>query len=111
MPTLREVYEQNRAWADAHTDREIAEHIAAKPAEQIDIAIRNLASAYRPTGGFHHKEGKYPHQSVAVDPVGELLDQQVEVGYGRRPALTPAEIEPVVAWIRANPTPMPAKKD
>lgn len=106
MPTLREIITANREWAFAHSDREIAEHIAAKPTEQVDSAIRNLASAFRPTGGLHHKEGKYTHQSIAVDPVGELLDQQVEVEYGHRAALTPEEIEPVVAWLRANLLPL-----
>lgn len=104
MPTVREIITANRQWVESHRDREIAAHLAAKPLPQLDGAIRDVAWAFRPGKVDFHLE--HPTQLIAANPVGELLEAVYQAEQGRRGPLSIAEIEPVVAWLRANALPV-----
>lgn len=93
----------DRQWYDAKSDNEIAHHIAGQSLREADTAIRDLNRAFRAAAGLNYALD--PVNMVAINPVGELLDKSYKAASGARPPLTAAEIEPVVAWIRANSSP------
>ena len=90
----------DRQQYEAKSDREIAQTIAAQSPRAADEAIRMLNQSYRAGAGLNFALD--PVNMVPINPVGELLNLSYRAASGSRPPLTADEIEPVVAWIRAN---------
>ena len=92
----------DRQWYELKRDDEIAQRIAALSPKAADAAIRALNQHYRGAAGLNF--GLDPVNMVPTNPVGELLNNAYGAVSGARPPLHAAEIEPVVAWIRAHAT-------
>ncbi len=102
MATLQETI-ADRAWCDTKSDRELAQWIAGLPPREADSAIRTLNQLYRAAAGSNFRLD--PVNMIPRNPVGELLNHAYDAVSGKRAPLAAAEIEPVVAWIRANQAP------
>src|SRR5262245_48742033 len=93
----------DRQWCDGKSDGELARLIAGAASREADGAIRQLNQVYREGAGLNYALD--PVNMIPINPVGELLNASYGAAAGVRPPLTVGEIEPVVAWIRANRTP------
>ena len=92
----------DRTLCDTKSDSELALWIASLPPREADGAIRTVNRLYRAAAGSNIRLD--PVNMIPRNPVGELLNHAYGAASGVRPALTAAEIEVAVAWIRANQT-------